>query len=61
MVAGGPIKFPARRFEPFLRTLAASGVTQLREGRKFNVDDYRAELAKAQSGMGLPAGFKLPF
>jgi hypothetical protein len=43
----GLAELAARRFEPFLKTLAASGVTQLREGRKLNVDDYRAELAKA--------------
>ena len=37
----------AKRFEPFLQTLAASGMIQLHEGHKLNVDDYRAELAKA--------------
>jgi hypothetical protein len=42
-----PAELAARRFEPFLETLAASGMTQLGEGRKLNVDDYRADLAKA--------------
>ncbi len=44
--APGLAELAARRFEPFLETLAASGMTQLREGHELNVDDYRSGLAE---------------
>lgn len=37
----------ARRFRPFVEQLASSGLTQLREGQKLNLADYRAKLAAA--------------
>lgn len=42
-----------RRLEPFLKTLADSGLTRLREGQPLNVADYRAQLVQA---LGPPSG-----
>lgn len=36
-----------RRFGPFMETLASSGLTNLREGARLNLAEYRATLAKA--------------
>ena len=40
-------KLAKQRFEPFLTTLSASGLTRLREGQTLDLAKYRAELAKA--------------
>jgi hypothetical protein len=37
----------ARRFGPFMESLAASGLTHLREGHRLNLEDYRTKLAAA--------------
>lgn len=46
-LADSPLKEVAlRRFEPFMKTLAESGLTRLREGRPLDLPTYRGELAR---------------
>jgi len=35
-----------RRFKPFVETLGSSGLTNLREGTRLNLEDYRSKLAR---------------
>lgn len=41
------VALAVERFKPFVETLAASGLTNLHEGRRLDVADYRAKLAAA--------------
>jgi hypothetical protein len=40
-------KLAAARFEPFMATLKASGMTRLREGQPLRIDEYRQQLGGA--------------
>jgi hypothetical protein len=40
------VALAVRRFKPFVETLASSGLTNLREGERLNLDDCRSTLAK---------------
>jgi hypothetical protein len=35
------------RFQPFIETLGSSGLTNLREGSRLNLEEYRSKLAAA--------------
>jgi hypothetical protein len=43
------VELARKRFEPFVRTLKASGMTRLNEGQQLDFAGYRAALAKALS------------
>lgn len=47
-IAGRPpiAKLAVERFHPWMKTLETSGLTRLREGQKFDLNEYRASLAK---------------